>query len=372
MIDPSARLPCLLPPSAYHDPEHHARELARIFVPGWHCVATRDDVPAHGDFVTCDLLGKPLIVRNERGLVRAFLNVCAHRHTLLTHAPCGNAPRMRCQYHGWEYDGDGAVCKIPDAACFTPVRRGGERLVAYRTETLGALVFVTLDDHAPALTEHLGPRVTATIERLFGRGQRQGVARTMEHPCNWKIPLENVLESYHVPMLHQNVIARHPRVFRLFQGTPAAPRHELDARYTVVHDALGADSRLYRGVLRRLRPDASTAFEHVHAFPSMLLGETAVLSFLQVVLPVTATTSRSMVRMFLDVGQRDRPIGERAFARVADRVAEALFVGLMREDTPVFPDVQRGMAASEQRGVLGSMEARLHAFHDYVASACAD
>jgi phenylpropionate dioxygenase-like ring-hydroxylating dioxygenase large terminal subunit len=196
----------------------------------------------------------------------------------------------------------------------------------------------------------------------------------MEHPCNWKIPLENVLESYHVPMLHDNFVARHPRIFRFFRGASSdrdRETHELDARFTVVHDELGASSRLYRALVERVRHGSSLAFEHLHAFPSLLLGETSVVSFLQVVLPTSATTSKSFVRIYLDLGQKGRPLLERMLAPLADRAAGALFDMLMREDAPIFPEVQRGMTASRQPGVLGSREERIHAFHVFVSDALA-
>src|SRR5262245_17382833 len=117
----AGRLPHVLSPAAYFSDEHHAREIERIFLPGWHCVATADDVPEHGDFVTGDLFGIPILVRNHEGTISAFRNVCAHRHTMLTNAPRGRSPRIVCQYHGWEYDSEGAVCKVPDAACFVPI-----------------------------------------------------------------------------------------------------------------------------------------------------------------------------------------------------------------------------------------------------------
>ena len=364
----AGRLPHLLPPEAYWSPAWYERELSQVLVPGWHVVATRADLPRPGDFITRELLGRPLIVRHDRGQIRAFLNVCAHRHALLTHAPRGSAPRLRCQYHGWEYDADGAACKIPDAACFVPVRRGGERLRAHRTATCGQLVFVTLDDDAPDLRDYLGEHVWAMTERLFPDHVRQAVALEIEHPCNWKIPLENVLESYHVPCLHDNFVARHPGIFRLFQGDRAGAGevHELTARHTTVHDALGADSALYRGLLERLRPGASLAFEHLHAFPDLLLGHTAIVSFLQTVTPVSPTTSRSLVRIFLDLGQPSRGLGERLLAPLVDRLAGQLFAALMREDAPVFPDLQRGLEASPHPGVLGSREERIHAFHTFL------
>jgi choline monooxygenase len=366
----SARLPVPLPPAAYFDAGFHRRELDTLFRRGFHCVATIDELPRPGDFVTRDLVGDPLLVRHGLdGTIRTFLNVCAHRHALLTHAPSGHRRRLQCQYHGWEYDDDGFAVKIPEAACFAPVSRKSERLSPLRTERLGPLIFVSLSPEGPTLAETLGERVTSMVKRLFGQGQRPAASLTLDHPCNWKIPLENVLEAYHVPMLHDNFVARHPRVFRLFQNPhQGGERHEIDpaGRFTAVHDTLGADSALYRAVLRTVRPQASVAFEHVHAFPSMLLGQTSIVSFLQVTLPTSPTTSQSHVRFFLDLGQAERPRWERAIAPVFDAATKALFQGLMREDGPIFPDVQRGLEASRQRGVLGSRERRIHAFQRFV------
>lgn len=371
-----ARLPHPLPPSAYFDRSFHEREVAALFRTGFHCIATLDELPKPGDFLTRTFVGEPLLLRHAlvpgaatSPSIRAFSNACAHRHAMLTHAPAGHSKRLQCQYHGWEYDDAGYAVKIPDAACFTPVSRTSERLFPFRTERLGPLIFVSLAAEGPSLAECLGHRVTEMVKRLFCRGQRLAVSLSLEHPCNWKIPLENVLESYHVPMLHDNFVARHPGLFRLFQSPrDGREQHEIDpaGRFTVVHDSLGAESALYRGLLRRLRPEASVAFEHLHAFPSMLLGQTSIVSFLQVTLPTSPTTSRSLVRLYLDQGQPDQPRWERALSPLFDRVTKALFEGVMREDAPVFPDVQRGLEASRGHGVLGSRERRLFAFQQFV------
>src|SRR5882672_12907494 len=97
----TGRLPHVLAPHAYWDPAHHARELDALFARGWHCVTTRGALPAAGDFVTVELLDQPVLVRNLGGELRAYQNVCAHRHALLTALPRGTSERIRCQYHGW-------------------------------------------------------------------------------------------------------------------------------------------------------------------------------------------------------------------------------------------------------------------------------
>jgi phenylpropionate dioxygenase-like ring-hydroxylating dioxygenase large terminal subunit len=192
----------------------------------------------------------------------------------------------------------------------------------------------------------------------------------LDHDCNWKIPVENSLEDYHVKMLHDNFIARHPKLFRLFQGRPPAgkPRYEIDDHFSSVHDEFGASSAGYRFALKALRKQSSVAFEHLHVFPSMLLGQTGLVTFFQSVLPTSVNRSRSLVRIFLDLGQAGTPLHERGLAPLADRLVAAMFRALMREDERVFPAAQSGMRDSTRNGLLSGREQRVYAFHRYLTS----
>ena len=76
-----------------------------------------------------------------------------------------------------------------------------------------------------------------------------------------------------------------------------------------------------------------------------------------------------MAHASLELGQEDRPLVKRALAPLADRMAGALFGMLMREDAPVFGELQRGMSGNRQPGGLGSREERIHAFHAIVLRA---
>jgi phenylpropionate dioxygenase-like ring-hydroxylating dioxygenase large terminal subunit len=360
----------VLAPADYFSDEQHARELERVFLPGWHCVGAIDDALGSGDFVTRELFGHPILLRNEGGDLCAFLNVCAHRHCRLERAERGSARRIVCPYHGWEYDADGAVRKVPDAACFKPIRRGAERLHRYRVERLGRLVFVSLATNGPGLDATLGERTISLGREIFSDRFRMIAAREIDHPCNWKIPIENVLESYHVASLHRNALADHPRFFKVFTGAPKrgdeAPVHELGDRFTVFRDALGAESAAYRALMRRLRRDASLEYVHHHAFPNIVFGHTSIVSFLQVTYPTSPTTSHSTIRLFLHRGDDDRALLSLAISPVLDRVAGRLIDMVLREDAYIYPDAQRGLEASLLKGVLGSREERIHAFQSWL------
>ena len=79
----AGRLPHRLSPSAYFLEDDFILEKRQLLEPAWHLVGTTADLKRHGDFVTVDLLGRAIQVRNFDGQLVAVSNVCAHRHCLL-------------------------------------------------------------------------------------------------------------------------------------------------------------------------------------------------------------------------------------------------------------------------------------------------
>ena len=113
-------LPQLLPAEAYTSHDQFERESTSLFRNAWHCVAQTRDLHKEGAFKTVSLLGHPLILWRTKGEIRCYLNVCSHRHCLLTGKSKGTMPLLKCQYHGWEYDREGDTKRIPDARSFRP------------------------------------------------------------------------------------------------------------------------------------------------------------------------------------------------------------------------------------------------------------
>lgn len=355
----TGRLPHVLAPAAYFDPAQHAREHDALFARGWHCVTTRAAVARPGDFITCDLLGEPVLVRNCDGDVRAFQNVCAHRHALLTAEPRGSSPRLRCQYHGWEYDGDGRSLRVPDARSFVPLARGSECLVRFRAELLGPLVFVSLAEAGPTLRDALGERTCALLEDALAHGDLVA-AWTIEHAANWKVPVENALESYHVPVVHARTFAK--------LSSARTCTHTLEPTCTTLENTAPPAGKLLRWLSEQWRRPPRFVYVHHHAFPNLLVARTDISTLVQAVLPLSATRSRSCAFCFVHRGDGARVV-PRALAPVVQRMVARFTHQVLREDDALFASIQRGLEASRHAGVIGAREERVHAFQTYVARA---
>jgi phenylpropionate dioxygenase-like ring-hydroxylating dioxygenase large terminal subunit len=351
----------LLAPEQYFSAAQHRLELEQLFLPGWHLLATQADLPKDGDFVTLDLFDHPLLLRNCHGEFRAFLNVCAHRHCRLTHVARGNSPRLRCQYHGWEYTKEGRAGRIPDARCFRPFDRENSRLKAFRTETCGQLIFVCLQEDAPSLSEYLGP-YRSYCEQSFASPFRQAWSYDGCYDANWKIVIENSLESYHVPCLHPTTIGEIPPEQNC--------EHELTERYTRLKTPESSRvSQLLGWYLRSVKVPLTLNYMHHHLHPDMIFSSEDVFHMVQVVVPTSPTTCQHRAWLFTARGENPgwtRELLGQLIAFMVTHIARRILL----EDKPIFADVQRGIEASPFRGVIGTREERVFVFQKYVLDRC--
>lgn len=353
-----------LRPVHYTSAEQYRREVERLFQPAWHPIAVAAEMPKSGDFVTRELLGQPVLVRNYDGEYHAFLNVCAHRHCLLTSECSGNSPTIRCQYHGWEFDKTGNTGRIPDAGCFRPFDRENARLHKFRTARCGEVIFVSLDNRGPDLREFLGP-VYDQIEHRFSNRWRLIWQWDKQFNCNWKIPVENTLETYHLQCLHQESL-------RDIYPSEPPQKHVLSDRYSSLeYDAFEDEKRLAKfeaHLVRRLGGDSTGKYMHFHVHPGFVFTATDIYLHVQLYQPTSPTTCASRIWYF---GLRGRNWGP--WARIVSRLVgwggRRINRRIQTEDASVFEAVQQGLESTRSKGCIGTREERIYAFHKYLLEA---
>ena len=208
-----------LPWSWYSDPELLRLEQERIFHHAWQYAGPAEHAAAPGEFFTCSVGAVPVaVVRGRDGRLRAFLNVCRHRGSIVVQGR-GRRETLQCPYHAWTYGLDGRLLAAPRARQEPGFDSEGIALRELRVEAWGPLLFVHPDPDAPPLEQALGPLPQhladggIDLDRLrFGRRSDFEVA------CNWKIAVENYLECYHCAVAHPGfsaVVDVSPRAYRL-------------------------------------------------------------------------------------------------------------------------------------------------------------
>ena len=85
----------------FTDPEVFELELERIFGKGWFFIGHDSEIPEPGDFVTrpCGI-DPAVLIRDDEGVVHAFLNSCRHRGMRIARTDRDNATFLKCPYHG--------------------------------------------------------------------------------------------------------------------------------------------------------------------------------------------------------------------------------------------------------------------------------
>ena len=88
----------------------HAVEIDRVFAKTWLFLGHETEIPNAGDFVVREMALAPVIlVRDDNSEIRAFLNSCTHRGTLICRLDFGNTRAFVCPYHGWTFGTDGTL-----------------------------------------------------------------------------------------------------------------------------------------------------------------------------------------------------------------------------------------------------------------------
>jgi phenylpropionate dioxygenase-like ring-hydroxylating dioxygenase large terminal subunit len=218
LADHAASPPKALPGSCYIDPEFWREEVERVLRPGWHAVGRSEQLPNAGDFRWIDLLGEAiLLVRNADAKLRAYSRVCLHRASVIVEGE-GNTRRFTCPYHRWGYDLEGKLCAAPLMEDVEGWDRTGKHLPKISLEEWQGFVFVNLSPDPAPLTPQLSEFAKA-LEPIDLANFREVAVAEYDCPWNWKVLIENFMESYH----HLG-----PHVNSLQGSLPAAGTYAMD------------------------------------------------------------------------------------------------------------------------------------------------
>jgi choline monooxygenase len=212
--DPSAPLEraSTIPAAWYTDERVFELEQQTVFSRSWQVAARLEQLQKSGDYVTTEIADEPVVViRGSDNQIRAFFNVCRHHAAAVMTDPHGNAPQMRCPYHGWTYSLEGELKGTPDFSGVCDFDRAGNGLIPVEIAVWENWVFVKTDGgQRPPLNDSiqdwLGVQLVNEIGALGLSNLHWFDRRTYTIDCNWKVFVDNYLDGgYHVPHLHKGL-----------------------------------------------------------------------------------------------------------------------------------------------------------------------
>lgn len=208
MRPPAPALATSLQPSAYVGEAAWDRDRRGVFEQAWVVLGAAAEWAAPGEAAEVEQGGASIVVvRAQDGTLRAFFNVCPHRAAPLMWPGDRAAGRdaLRCRYHGWRFNLDGALIGAPDfdgQRAGVPAGLSGCGLQRVPVVEALGLVWAWLGTGSPAPSPDQDGPLHAALAPLGLGAWRARRRASHSLACNWKTYVENYLEGYHIPYLH--------------------------------------------------------------------------------------------------------------------------------------------------------------------------
>jgi phenylpropionate dioxygenase-like ring-hydroxylating dioxygenase large terminal subunit len=174
-------------------------ELLRRY---WHPVGLAGDAGSEPRAV--QVLGEELILfRDGQGRAGLLHPRCAHRGASLLYGRT-EPEGLRCCYHGWMFDVQGRCVDQPCEPDNGSALRHNVRQPWYPVQERYGLVFAYLGppERKPLLPRYDVLEQLAEGEFIEADDSSLGGGGPQIIPCNWLQHWENVVDSFHVPILH--------------------------------------------------------------------------------------------------------------------------------------------------------------------------
>jgi choline monooxygenase len=352
-IDPDIRVAKTLPARVYSDPAVFRAQRDRVFARTWHYAAHDDVVKVVGQVFPFTLLpgalDEPLLLtRDAQDKVHALSNVCTHRGTLVVEGP-GHEQQLRCRYHGRRFSLDGGFHSMPEFEGTADFPSPADDLPHVGLGAWQRFLMVAL---APAMTfDDVVSPMRARLGHLpFDQLAFDATsARDYVVNANWALYIDNYLEGFHIPYVHNSLAAV------IDYGAYAV---ELE-RYAVLQVAIAKPGetafapRTHANAPREKR----IAAYYYWLFPTTMFNVYPWGVSVNVVVPLAVDRTRvSFLPFVWDASKREQGAGGGL-----DRVE--------REDEAIVEAVQRGVRSRlYDRGRYSpTREAGVHHFHRLLA-----
>ena len=181
-------------------------EYERLWPRVWQVACRLEEIPDAGDFVEYAIGDRStIVVRTATGDAARYHNTCIHRGTALA-SGCGSfRGEIRCPFHGWRWDLDGANTFVLDAHEFPEEPADHLRLHDVRCETYGGFVFVNFDPDAASLADYL-EEIPGYFDPYRPERMCFTTHKTTVLPANWKVVVDAFNEGYHIAATHPEIL----------------------------------------------------------------------------------------------------------------------------------------------------------------------
>ena len=192
-----------LPARYYTSDEVYAREQEHLLESRWFCIGRAERIAEPGAYFL-QAIGKEslIVLRDRKGVPRAFYNVCRHRGTRICEQEQGRfGETIQCPYHAWTYATDGRLVGAPHMQEAEGFDKADFPLKAVALHEWEGFLFVHLGA-APEPFERAYAPLMGRFARFNLGTLRAGRRIDYAVASNWKLVFQNYSECLHCPVIH--------------------------------------------------------------------------------------------------------------------------------------------------------------------------
>jgi len=342
-------------PLYYYDDSTFNKEKKSVFRKNWVFVGFKSDISKPNDFISKKIGGIPIVIQNFNGEIKAFANICSHRFSLIQTEKKGNRG-LFCPYHGWAYDKKGKPCGIPSKSLFHDFTNDDLeklKLRNYDLEFCGDMMFIHIFPPSQSLKEYLG-NFYDELALISNVKQEHIDTNDLTIKSNWKVIVENTLESYHVNLVHGDTFKRLGTSGLNFEFNDAHSKWSADL-------ILNEDSPKLSKVHNKFadREFKINGYVHYLIYPNLLISSTYGVSYnFSIIDPLTPDETYFSSNVYL-APNKGGSVVEMYKTTLIDFNRQ-----VFDEDKVICEYVQEGVKETEQPGILSLEEKRIHAFQN--------
>ena len=189
-----------LPSRFYTDAELFA-EIVSEFSSEWHFAAHRSQLAT---VMPVDNALREPVVLTASDEVRCLSNVCTHRGMIVCNS--SEEKRLQCPYHGRTFGLDGTFRNMPEFEGVSDFPSPSDDLRSFPLGEWKGLMFNSISgSEFDGFIAFVAERMDFLPIESFEHDESRG--REYEIKCNWALYVENYLEGFHIPFVHEDLHA---------------------------------------------------------------------------------------------------------------------------------------------------------------------
>lgn len=322
----------------------------------WICVGTTIELPDNRSRMCRTAFGEPVIIQRHDNEIQAYSNTCSHRHTQLMDVDAKGCGTIKCPYHGWQFGRDGEAVCVPERKMFAST----PGLYRYQVTVAGTLIFVSHPGNTVSLIDSVGEKtikILADVSSHFGELVDEFSLTINASPV---VCIENALESYHVPYVHPDSIAR------IGMGNSEEWRDGDSSGFATEVGSKVANAAIEAQVpVLALRTKRLDGYMHIFAWPNFMLATTHCLTFsLQFYEPHGLTRTKFRSQVYSARLSFAADAAEQAAIDALHRSVVAMNRQTFSEDAKICERVKLDVGSCSGPAVYGEHESRVRWFRE--------